>query len=89
MAFESVITGQGPTSTRRLVWGTFTNGGSDAGGDIDGGMAKCEFCLMQYHKSAVVATGSVVNETLPAAKGTACTVVNPTGEDGMFIMLGF
>ena len=89
MAFVSSISGQGPTSTRRIVFGTFTNGAADAGGDIDGGLAKCEVLLMQYHKSAVVATGNVVNEVLPAAVGTGATVVNPTGEDGMFIMLGF
>jgi len=46
-------------------WGTFTNAGSDTGGDIYTGIGGAEVMLLQHTGSAVVASAPVINETLP------------------------
>lgn len=88
MAFEAAITGRTVFGNKRVHFGTFTNGASDAGGDINTGLRSCEAMILQHIGSAVVASAPTVNETLPIA-GTAVTVVTTAGADGHWVAVGY
>jgi len=87
MAFESAIIGAAPMGNKRMVWGTFTNGGSDSGGNINTGLRICEQMFLQHGDTNVVASAPVVNESLPV-DGLAVTVVTVTGADGYWLAFG-
>ena len=89
MAFASAITRtvQNVIGDRRVTHGTYTNGSGDTGGDIDTGLASCEFIVLQPGGAAVIASAPVVNETLPVA-GSAVTVVTADNEDGTWFAYG-
>lgn len=90
MAFSSAITRtvQNVVGDRKIVHGTYTNTSGSTGGNIDTGLAVCEFIMLQPTGSAVVASNPVVNETLPVA-GSAITVVNTADEDGYWMAYGY
>ena len=88
MAFASTITSQNSMGNKRANFGTFTNGTSDEGGDIDTGLTICEMIVLQSVDTAVIASATVANETLPVA-GTAVTVVCTASEDGNWIAWGY
>ena len=89
MSFASTIT-QRPVAVgnRRMSFGTFTNGASDAGGNIDTGLRSCEAITLQHTGSAVVASAPAVDETLPVA-GSAVTIVTTAGADGIWTAWGY
>lgn len=89
MAFASTIS-QRPRAVgnERMSRGTFTNGASDAGGDINTGLRKCEHISLQHTGSAVAADAPAVNETLPCA-GSAVTIVTTAGADGIWQAWGY
>ncbi len=89
MAFASTITRieQNHIGDRVVTHGTYTNGSGDVGGDIDTGLAQCEFICLQPIGSAVIVAAPVVNETLPV-DGSAVTVVTSDNEDGNWFAYG-
>ena len=87
MAFVSAITRRSIEGDHSIVYGTYTNGGGDSGGNIDTGLAICESIDFYPTGSSAVATASVVNETMPCA-GNAVTVVNAADEDGIWRAVG-
>ena len=87
MAFASTITGTTVFGNKVVKFGTFTNGGSDTGGDIDTGLEVCEQLFLQQTGAAVVADAPVVNETLPA-DGSAITIVTTADADGIWMAIG-
>jgi hypothetical protein len=78
---ESVIGGG-----LRMVWGTWTNGGGDTGGDIKTGLSEVITGFLTP-STAVSADASAINETLPLASGTV-TIVNTAGADGYWVFIG-
>jgi len=89
MAFASTITRTVPEmfGRKKAVWGTYTNGAADSGGNIDTGLTECDFLVMQPTGAAVVASNPSVNETYPC-DGSAVTVVNTLDEDGAWFAIG-
>lgn len=73
---------------RKIVTGTFTNGGADTGGDIETGLSVVEHFQIQHTGSAVVASAAVVNESLPLQSGTV-TIVTVADADGTWIAYGY
>jgi len=71
----------------RLVLGTYTNGSSDTGGNIDTGLRIVEFFAVQPTGSAVASNASVVNESFPVSGGVI-TIVTDSGQDGVWIAIG-
>ena len=88
MAFAYSITGTSYFGNKKIVYGTFTNGGADTGGDIVTGLTNCEAITLQHTGTAVVASAPVVNETFPVAGGTV-TIVTVADADGQFIAYGY
>ena len=69
------------------TWGTFTNGASDTGGDIDTGLSYVYQVHLQPTGSAVVASQPAVNETLPKSGGDV-TIITPANVDGVWLAIG-
>jgi len=88
MAFSSTITSYSKAGDKMVTRGTYTNGNGETGGDIDTGLAICEFIQLQPSGSSAIATAPVVNETLPVA-GSAVTVVTADNEDGYWRAEGY
>ena len=88
MAFVAAVTGRTVFGNKRVHFGTFTNGASDAGGDINTGLRSCEALILQHGGNAVVASAPSVNETLPVA-GSAVTIVTVAGADGWWTAVGY
>ena len=88
MAFAYTISDQTFFGDKKIVFGTFTNGGADTGGDIVTGLTNCEGIILQSTGSAVVASAPVANETFPVAGGSV-TIVTTADEDGIFMAWGY
>lgn len=88
MAFASTVVEQGVMGDKKYSRGTYTNGAGDSGGDIDTGLAMCQFITLQTSSADTIASVAVVNETLPVA-GSAVTIVNTASEDGNWFALGY
>jgi hypothetical protein len=88
MSFASAVTSKTVFGNKRVNFGTFTNGASDTGGDINTGLRSCEEIFLQHVSSAVVASAPSVNETLPVA-GSAVTIVTTAGADGRWMAIGY
>lgn len=89
MAFASNILGQTVMGNKTVMWGEWTNGGGDTGGDIATGLRHVDFLTMELYAAAVVANNPVVNEThtdtvLPASP----TIVTNAGDDGRWLAIG-
>ena len=87
MAFTYTITGLSYFGDKRVAFGTFTNAGSDTGGDIDTGLSRADFFQSQHTGSAVVASAPVANETFPLGSGTV-TIITVAGADGIWYAIG-
>jgi len=68
-------------------FGTFTNGASDCGGDIDTGLSTVYAFIPAITGSSAPAEGVAVNESFPLASGTV-TIVTKAGVDGIWFALG-
>lgn len=88
MAFANAITGYGKSGDKRVVYGTYTNGSGDTGGDINTGLTVCEFITFTHKGSTVSASPVTVNETLPCP-GSAVTIVTDDGVDGYWKAEGY
>lgn len=88
MAFAYTKTQETVFGNKKVIWGTFTNGGSDTGGDIETGLTNCDGLIIQQTGSAVTTGAPVVNETFPVAGGSI-TVVTDADADGVWYAWGY
>lgn len=88
MAFSSTIENYGVEGDKNVNRGTYTSADASTGGNIDTGLAYCEFMKLTPMASAVSASASVVNETLPVA-GSAVTIVTIANEAGYWEAVGY
>lgn len=86
MAFSYTIKKQTYWGDLKVVIGTFTNGASDTGGDIDTGLNTVYYFNAQHTGSSVVSDAPVVNETFPC--GGTVTIVTAADADGIWIAVG-
>lgn len=86
MAFSYTLDGRTIFGNKWVAWGTFTNGASDTGGDIDTGLAVVEAMFLQETGNAV-ASASACNETFPVSGGVV-TIVTDAGVDGLWFAIG-
>lgn len=87
MSFASAITHKTIFGNKRAHFGTFTNGASDTGGDINTGLRSCEAIFLQAGGGTADKAGAV-NETLPVA-GSAVTIVTAANVDGTWMAIGY
>ena len=60
MAFAYTVTDQTVIGSKKLRWGTYTNGGSDTGGAISTGLSRVDGFYLQPKGTAVVASAAAV-----------------------------
>tara|TARA_R100001129_G_scaffold125415_1_gene87813 strand:+ start:1026 stop:1307 length:282 start_codon:yes stop_codon:yes gene_type:complete len=90
MAFESTIDARPHTLGNLLmVTGTFTNGGSDAGGSIDLShlLANIVACGANAG-SSTAGTGAGVDGVFALINGSTLVVQNVNGQDGTWFAMG-
>lgn len=87
MAFAFTHNGFESAGSRRLAWGTYSNGAGDSGGDIITGLRVVQSFQLQPLGTAVVATEPKANETFPL-NNTAVTIVTALDEDGLWFAIG-
>jgi hypothetical protein len=88
MAFSSEIKGYGKSGDKATTWGTFTNGSSDTGGDINTGLVICESISIEFTGSAAVADAVAINESFPCS-GSAVTIVTTADAVGIWRAIGY
>lgn len=88
MAFSTEIKGYGKSGDKTTTWGTFTNGVSDTGGDINTGLVVCETLSIEFTGSAAVADAAAINETFPCS-GDAVTIVTTANASGIWRAVGY
>lgn len=87
MAFTSTVTARTVFGDKRVVYGTYTNTGGGAGGDIATGLSRVDAIFLQTSGAAVSADQSAVDETFPLSGGDV-TVVNTADSDGYYMAFG-
>tara|TARA_R100001509_G_scaffold152970_1_gene113594 strand:+ start:623 stop:904 length:282 start_codon:yes stop_codon:yes gene_type:complete len=90
MAFESTIDTR-PTTVGNLlmVTGTFTNGGSDAGGNIDLSSQLATIVAAGANAgSSTAGTGAGVDGVFALINGTTLVIQNVNGQDGTWFAMG-
>lgn len=82
MAFVDTVSGRTVYGNHRVVWGTYAQGETDAGGDIETGMDV-------VYGFSTVPTGQV-GSTAPkySVSGGTVTLVTDNGVDGNWIAFG-
>lgn len=90
MAFSSTILGRTVWGDKRVHFGTYDTSGSETGGDIDTGLSRVEFMILQGTGSSVTADAPVINETITKGgiDGSAVTVVHTKSSDGYWLAIG-
>lgn len=89
MAFVSAIVSSGVQGNKRVIEGTYLNGGGDSGGDIRTGLQAVETLILIPTAAVVQPNRAVVNETFPIANEFGdVTVVTDLDEDGIWIATG-
>lgn len=87
MADISTFVGRSVAGNECVTWGTYTDGGAGAGGDINTQLHRCTRILLQPYGSSVATNASVVNETLPV-DGSAVTIVCDASQTGLWVAFG-
>ena len=90
MAFASTIESRpNVMGNLMMVTGTFTNGGSDAGGNIDlsGLLANIVACGANAG-SSTAGTGAGVDGVFTLINGTTLVIQNVNGQDGTWFAMG-
>ena len=87
MAFAYTKDGYTIIGNKRLVWGTYTNGSGDTGGDIDTSLSRVEMINLQHTGTAVSTGAPAINETLPMSSGVV-TIVTDDNSDGIWFAIG-
>lgn len=87
MADISTFVGRAVVGNECMTWGTYTDAGAGAGGDINTRMGMCSKIVLQPYGTTVATNASVVNETFPTA-GNAVAMVCDASQTGMWIAWG-
>lgn len=87
MADISTFVGRAVFGNKCVTWGTYTDGGEGAGGDINTKLHRCEQIILQPTGAAVSTNAPVVNETLPV-DGSAVTIVCDASQVGQWLAFG-
>lgn len=83
MAFAYAVTKKVNVSRSKcIVWGTFTNGTADAGGDIVTGLTYCDFFIPSVNSHLGTED---IKHTL---SGGTATIVTSEGADGTWFAIG-
>lgn len=88
MAFSSTVLDRMVIGDRVKVFGTYTNGTGDVGGNIATGLSQVQSCILQKSGSGTGTITHSVNETFPLAGGDV-TIVTGDQEDGFFDAIGY
>jgi hypothetical protein len=82
MAFASTVSNRSIHGNHRVVWGTYTNGANDSGGDINTG-------LDAVFGFSMISTG-MVGTTVPkySVSGGTVTVITDNDSDGNWFAFG-
>lgn len=86
MAFTSSVTETFNMGSKKGVIGTWTNGASDTGGQIDTQLETTEGMLLT-NKTSVGGNAPVINATFPSSN--SITIVTDADDDGYFFAWGF
>jgi hypothetical protein len=87
MADISTFVGRSVWGNEVMTWGTYTDAGGGAGGDINTKIHLCNKILLQPYGNAVATNASVVNETLPV-DGSAVSIVCDASQSGLWVAFG-
>jgi hypothetical protein len=97
MAMAVRIDGVTTKGTMLKVWGTFTNGATDSGGNIGTAIASnvapmyirtIVGCRLQHTGSSAVADAPVTNTTFPTLD-TDTAIITTQGDDGIWEVWGY
>lgn len=70
-----------------MTWGTYTDAGAGAGGDINTKLHRCTRIFIQPYGTVVATNASVVNETFPT-DGSAVAMVCDASQTGLWMAFG-
>ena len=87
MADISTFVGRSVAGSECMTWGTYTDAGAGAGGDINTRLRLCTKMVLQPYGTSVATNASVVNETFPV-DGSAVTIVCDASQSGLWIAWG-
>ena len=87
MADISSFVGRAVWGNECVTWGTYTDAGAGAGGDLNTKLHRCNKIFLQPYGSSVATNASVVNETLPV-DGSAVTIVCDASQTGLWLAVG-
>jgi len=87
MAFSNTIDHRISLGNKLATAGTF-DCASVSGGNLNTGLTKCEFIVLQVGGGTVATNAPVVNETLPVA-GSAVTIVTDSDATGYWFAIGY
>jgi hypothetical protein len=88
MTFSYTVDRRGVKGNIKYAYGTYTNAGGDTGGDIYTGLNRVDYFELIPNSATVIATGCVVNETLPALAQENVTIKTADDEDGYWYAEG-
>lgn len=89
MAFAYTKDGISIFGTKKIAYGTFTNGAGDYGGDIVTGLGKVQSFYLTAKGTTCEATCPVVNETLPLSNtGGTVSIKTAANTDGFWFAFG-
>lgn len=85
MSFTSTISGRGKLMNQWITWGTFTNGSTDAGGEISTGLSLVDTCQ-------ITVTSHLGSEVPKVTKNSSSsgeiTIVTSDGCEGEWLAIG-
>jgi hypothetical protein len=87
MADISTYVGQTVVGNEVMTWGTYTDAGAGAGGDINTRLGMCSKIFFQPYGAAVATNATVVNETFPTS-GSAVAMVCDAAQSGQWTAFG-
>lgn len=87
MADISTFIGRAVAGNECVTWGTYTDAGAGAGGDINTRMHRCHRMVLQSYGSSVAGNASVVNETFPT-DGSAVAMICDASQTGLWMAWG-
>jgi hypothetical protein len=86
MSITTAKLGETIFGNKRVVWGTYTEGGA-GGGDISTKLRLCEGLICQPYGATVATNQTVVNETFPVAGGEI-TIACDASQAGLWFAWG-
>lgn len=84
MAFSYTVTSNTVFGNKRIVFGSFTNGVSDTGGEVATGLKTVDFFIPIGSSLPLTAQ---INETFPLSSGNVTIVTDPD-LDGYWMAIG-